>query len=291
MFRTCLKAGAAFALAAGCAFADVSYDQTMKFAGGTMIESMKRMAASPAFRKRGGALGAAFQDQTFKVYLKGNKMARIGPATSVIMDLDAGTMVVLDNREHTYSRQTFEDLRERVQEAQERMGGSFEFDVKVDRTGHTRTIEGKEASETVVTMTAKSSGPAGRMVVKTDAWLTPGDAGTAELRDFMKKLAEKFGSPAIGSPGLGPAGSGLTAASRELNKLDGYALITDIRVSGISMGPGGNAGDADAPVLEMETDSTNFSTGPVDAAVFSIPAGYTEAREPMARPPSRQPPH
>lgn len=140
-------------------------------------------------------------------------------------------------------------------------------------------------------MTAKQSGPAGRMVVTTDAWLTPGDAGTAELRAFMKKLSERFGSPAIGSPGLGPAGSGLAAASRELNKLDGYALVTDIRVSGISMGrPGANeAADANAPVLEMETDSAHFSTNAVDASVFRIPEGYTEAEMGPAPQPQAQP--
>lgn len=141
--NACWKAGAALVIAAACAFADVSYDQTMKFAGGTMVQAMKRMANSPAFAKRGGALGAAFQDQTFKVYLKGNKMARIGPETSVIMDLDAGTMIVLDGRSHTYSKQSFDELKQRVYETQQRMGGALQFDVAVDRTGKTRTIEGK----------------------------------------------------------------------------------------------------------------------------------------------------
>ena len=38
----------------------------------------------------GEIMGQAFQDQTYALYVKGNKMARIGSLTSTITNLDAG---------------------------------------------------------------------------------------------------------------------------------------------------------------------------------------------------------
>jgi hypothetical protein len=284
--RICLRLALTATLAAGIAAADdVSFDQTMKFTGGSMVEMMKRMANNPMLGRKGGGFAAAFQDQNFKVYVKGSKMARIGSISSSIMDVDAGTMTIINNERHTYSTQTFDQMRQRMEEMQARMshgqpGGDLQFDVKVDKTAQTRNIDGKTAIDTVLTLTAKSSGANGQMVVKVDAWVIEADQAMQDVRDYYRRLSQKFAYAFAGSPGLGSAGAGINAAYRELMKLDGYPVVTDIAVSGVAS-PMGAGGDPNAPMITMETQSTNFAVGPVDDSKFAIPAGYTQEQGPM----------
>ena len=107
-------------------------------------------------------MGRALQDHTSTVYLKGNKMAHIGPDASTIIDLDAGTLTTIDNQHRSYTTMTFDEMNQRMKEAQEKMsrhggngGADIHFDVKVDDTGKTKTIDGKTAKEYVMTMTAQ----------------------------------------------------------------------------------------------------------------------------------------
>jgi hypothetical protein len=88
-----VPAGVFVCLAAGCLWADVTYTETTKYTGGTLLEMTQRMASNPIMgRLAGGRLQSAFQDQTATVYVKGAKMARVGQALTTIFDLDAGTV-------------------------------------------------------------------------------------------------------------------------------------------------------------------------------------------------------
>src|ERR1035437_4569485 len=88
--------------AVSCLFADASYSETVRYEGGSLVDMIRGMANGPMGKMMGGRMGQAFQDQTYAVYVKGNKMARIGPLTSTITDLDAGTMTNIDNMKKTY---------------------------------------------------------------------------------------------------------------------------------------------------------------------------------------------
>jgi hypothetical protein len=289
--RTSVRIGLVGAFAASFALADVTFDQTIKFTGGSMVEMMKRMANNPMLGRKGGGFAAAFQDQTFTVYVKGSKMARIGNVTSTITDLDAGTMTTINNERHTYNTQTFDQMRQRMEEMQARMnhgqpGGDVQFDVKVDKTAQTRNIDGKTAVDTVLTLTAKSSGANGQMVVKVDAWVIEADAAMQEVRDYYKRLSQKFAYAFGGSPGMGSAGAGINAAYRELMKMDGYPVVSDIAVigAGSPMMAMGGQGDPNAPTITMETQSSRFVAGAVDDSKFAIPAGYTQEQPGAGRP-------
>jgi len=278
--RSYLCVGLTGLVAAACSFADVTYDQTVKFTGGSMVDMVHRMANNPILGARGGGLGAAFADQTYTVYIKGSKMARVGQTTTTIFDLDAGTMTIVNNERRTYRTETFDEMRQRMEEAQRRMshgaGGDLQFDVKTESTGQTRTIDGKNASETVLTMTAKSSGANGQMVVKVDSWLIAPDPAMHEAMDFYKRLSQKFAYAFAGGPGMGSAGAGINAAYREMANLDGYPLLSDIAVSGASAAMPGMGGDPNAPIIKTQMQSTNFVVGPVDDSRFSIPADYKQ---------------
>ena len=283
--KLCLQIGLLAGFSAALLPADASYTQVTKFTGGTAVEMAKKMANMPMIgRLGGGAMREAFEDQHYDVYVKGNKMARLGGVISTIYDLDAGTITTINNTKQTYTTMTFDEMREQIERMQQRMnrkhgdGGNLQFDTKVEKTGQTRTIDGQNATETLITMTAKADNERGNgeMVVKTHAWLVPLSAPTRELVDFSRRLGEKFAYAYGSSPMMGAAAGGLGAAMKEAFSQDGYPIETDVEVSGVA-GPMGG-GDPGAPFLQMETQSSNFATGAVDAAKFSVPAGYKEEK-------------
>ncbi|MFL6415402.1 MAG: hypothetical protein ACJ74Y_07005 [Bryobacteraceae bacterium] len=279
-------AGLFLCIAAGCLWADATYTETTKYTGGTLIEMTQRMASNPILgRLAGGRLQSAFQDQTSTVFVKGAKMARVGQATTTIFDLDAGTVTNVNNEKRTYSVETFEEMRQRMEKMEQRTnrngGGELEFDVKVTKTGQTRSIKEQTASETVMTLTAKSSGSQGQMVVKVDTWLVPSTSVSKELLDYQRKLAEKFAYAFGGAPSLGPAMGGMSAAMKEMRKLDGYPVLSDISVSGVSSpmaAMGGGGGDPNAPLIAMETQVDNITSGSIDDAKLAVPAGFKQEK-------------
>ena len=277
-------------LTAGTLFADVTYNEAVKYTGGTLLDMVHRMASMPLVgRMGGGSLKTAFQDQNYTIYIKGPKMARLGGPFSTIYDLDAGTITTINNEKRTYAVQTFDELRQQMEKMQERMNRGkapdLEFDVKAENMSQKREINGQTATETVITMTAKSSSAAGQMVVKVHAWLAPPDAGMHEAEDYSRRLAEKFQYAFSSfSPALGGAGTGINAAMKEAMKQNGYPIVTDVEVSGVSspmagmMGRDENNSDANAPAIQMETQTSNFATGAVDDSKFSVPAGYKQEK-------------
>jgi hypothetical protein len=270
--------------------ADVTYHQTTKYTGGSLVDTMKKMAAMPMMgRMGGGAMKTAFADQQHDVYIKGNKMASIGPLTSTLFDLDAGTITNINHEKSTYSTMTFEEMRQQIEEMQQKMhkntGQDLDFDIQSSDTGQTRSIDGQTATEKLMTMTAKQSGKDGQMVIKSHFWLIPPTPPMAEAVEFHKKLAAKAAFAMGGfSPMMGSASAGLQAAMKQSFQQGGYPVLTQTEVSGVAGGSplsammGQNGGDPNAPMIQTETQTGNFVTAPVDDSKFAIPAGYKEEK-------------
>jgi hypothetical protein len=269
---------------------DVTYHQTTKFTGGSLIEMVKKMASMPLMgRMGGGAMKTAFNDQQHDVYVKGNKLASIGPVTSILYDLDAGTITTINHDKSTYSTMTFDELHQQMEQMQQRMhkgtGQDIEFDMKVSDTGQTRTIDGQTATEKLLVMTAKQASQDGQMVIKSHLWLTSPTPAMDEVAEFHKKLATKAAFAMGGfSPMIGSASTGLQAAMKESFRQGGFPVLTETEVSGIaggsSFGPmmGQGGGDPSAPLIQTESQTGNFISGPVDDSKFAIPAGYKEEK-------------
>jgi hypothetical protein len=284
-----LRAGVISTLTAAFLSADVTYQQTTKFKGGALIDMVQKMASMPLMgRMMGSNLKQAFEDQNYDVYLKGNKLARIGTRMSTIYDLDAGTQTVVNNEKQTYSVQTFDEIRERMQEMQQRMNKNqvnLDFDVKVQKTGNTQQIDGETAKEAIVILTAKQASEQGQMVITVHAWLVPMTPLQKEVQEFHKRLAEKLASALAGfSPMLGAAGGGMAAAMREMSRIDdGFPVVSEVVITGVSgvggpMGAmnGGGGVDPNKPLIDTETSEHNFVKGVADDAKF--PAGYKEEK-------------
>ncbi len=283
--KTLLRAGLFTAITAACLLADVTFHQTVQYTGGTLPALVRKMASDQTAGRAGaGDLEAAFQDQRFTVYIKGSKMARSGTTFSSIFDLDAGTVTAINHQKRTYSVMSFEEMRRQMEQVQQRVSkgqpAKLDFDVKVNKGGQTRDINGQTATEALMTLTSKSGGPNGQMVVRVDAWLVPLEPATREIVTYSRNLSAEFGEAFAGSPMWGAASAGIGAAMQEASKLDGYSVFTDVEVSGVSssllaaMGSANN--DSSAPLIKMEVKNSNFASGAVDDSNFAIPEGYTE---------------
>jgi hypothetical protein len=268
------------ALASAALLADASYSETTRFTGGTLVDMMRNMAASPMGRFAGRGMGNAFRDQHSTVFIKGSKMARIGEASSMIIDVDAGTITSIQNEPHTYSVMTFDQMQRSMNRAQHgQPAGDIKFDIKVQPTGNTKSIDGQTATETLATLTAISPDANGAtMVVHSDYWGVPDEPGANDIREFYRKLAAKYQGALGGNPMMGAASKGISAAMMESMK-GGYPVQMKTEISGVSspmaamMGRSGG-GDPNAPFLVMESQYSNFSSGSVDDSKFTVPDGY-----------------
>jgi hypothetical protein len=287
--KAIIRVAALASAAACCLFADASYSETVHYEGGSLIEMMRGMASGPMGKMMGDRMGQAFQDQTYAVYLKGNKMARIGPLTSTITDLDAGTMTSINNTKKTYTVTTFEEMKQAGAEMQKRMKGgdaNLDFNIKVDKTGNKKTIDGQTATEYLMTMTAKETSEAGGMKVVSHVWMVPAEPGADEIRAYYKKVSAQYKDAlgGVGNPMMGGAMKGLSAASAQLATMDGVAVETHMEMSGIAspMGPmAQQSGDPNTPALIMGTQNKNYSKVGVDDAKFSVPEGYQKVDRSM----------
>ncbi len=275
------------AAAVSCLLADASYSETVRFEGGTLVEMLRGMANGPM----GKTIGQAFQDQTYAVYVKGNKMARIGSLTSNITDLDAGTMTNINHSKKTYTVTTFEEMKQMQAQMQTRMKSgdtNLDFDIKVDKTGNTKKIDGQTATEYLMTMTAKDAGSSDGMKVVSHVWMVPSEPGADEVRAFQKKMAAQYKDALSGgaNPMMGGAMKGLAAATAHLASMDGVAVETHMQVSGVAspMGPmAQQGGDPNAPAMIMGTENKNYASGAVDAAKFAVPEGYQKVERGAGR--------
>lgn len=269
------------AVGSAALLADASYSETTRFTGGTIVDMVHNLAASPMGRIAGHGMGKAFQDQHSTVYIKGSKMAHIGEATSTIIDVDAGTITSIQNERHTYSVMTFDQMEKMMNRGQHgQPAGDMKFDIKVQPTSNTKTIDGQTATETLSTLTATSPDANGAtMVVHSDYWTVPDEAGANDIREFHRKLAAKYQGVLGGNPMMGAASKGISAAMVESMKGGGYPVQTKTEISGVSspmagmMGQSGG-GDPNAPFLVMESQYSNFAVGSVDDSKFAIPEGY-----------------
>jgi hypothetical protein len=288
--NTVVRIGAILLATTGFVFGDVSYQETVKYTGGSLVDMMKGMQGGLMGKMMGGRMGKALQDQTFKVYVKGNKMARIGPDTATIFDLDAGTMTTIDNQKQAYSTMTFEEMNQRIEEMKQKMsksgsqGADIQFDVKVDDTGNTKSIDGQTAKEYVMTLTAQGQQGAG-MRVRSEMWDLSSVPGLDELREFQKHMSEKLAGGSAGfNPMLGSASSGLSQLNKEVLKIKGFPVSQDVAITGVqspmnpmmAMRGSGEGGDPNAPFLTMNTASASFSDSAISDSVFEIPAGYKQ---------------
>jgi hypothetical protein len=149
--------------------------------------------------------------------VKGNRKATIGDNTGQIIDLGEEKIYDLDLKKKQYTVTTFEEIRRRMREAQERAkkeaekepGGQptepqkptkeFEFDFDVKETGQKKQIAGYDARNVIATVTVREKGKtldeSGGMIMTNDMWLGPQVPQMKEFADFDLRYWKQLQGP------------------------------------------------------------------------------------------------
>jgi hypothetical protein len=191
--------------------------------------------------------------------VKGNRKATLNDNTGQIVDLGEEKVYDIDYKKKQYQVTTFDELRRRMKEAEEKAKKDmeqqegrqeeqkqegprkeFEFDFDAKETGQRKQIVGHDARQVIMTVTVREKGKAleesGGFVMTSDSWLGPEIASLNELSDFdMRYYKQLYGTEAFGLaaeqmamvmgmyPMLGQASERL---KKEGDKLKGTPLAT-----------------------------------------------------------------
>ena len=197
-------------------FADFSYSETTKVTGGSIV-SMAKFAG--AFSKQAHSITDPVES---KILLKGNRMARISPDHTSIIDLDAETITDIYPDKKQYSVMTFAEMKQAMQNAMAKMQQQqqqrqqqpqttsdgkpmpeLKFTATVTNTGQSKDVAGLSAKEAILRMTVdakdQQSGQTASMAMTNDMWMVPEVPGYGQVRDFYKRFAEKMGDTFSGA--------------------------------------------------------------------------------------------
>jgi hypothetical protein len=149
--------------------------------------------------------------------VKGNRKATLNDNGGTIVDLTEEKVYELDAKKKQYTVTTFEEIRRKMREAQERAKKEaekaepgekpqeqkptkeFEVDFDVKDTGQRKQIAGYDARNTIVTVTVREKGrtlqESGGMVMTNDMWLGPQIPELKELAEFEMKYWKQLQGP------------------------------------------------------------------------------------------------
>ena len=242
--------------------ADFTYTETTQVTGGSLVAMMKMVGT---FSKTARQFGQPVEST---IIVKGNRMSRINPDRTEIIDLDKGAVTNIDNMKHLYTVMTFAQMKQQMEEAVARAraeqarqpasqptqvppGTEVKFKVKVRNTEATKEVAGLNARESIMVMAMEASGTSasqtlgqasaqtGTLGFTSDIWLVPEIPGYKEVRDFYIRMAEKLGAMYGTGPGnltsliaQMPPGAmeGMADMGREMSKIKGVPVLTVMRM-------------------------------------------------------------
>jgi hypothetical protein len=152
------------------------------------------------------------------VAVSGDRKMTLSDTSGQIVDLKEEKVYDLDVRRKTYKVTTFAELRKQMQEAQakaereaqqtkepaekDKNAKEMEVDVSIKNTGQTRTINGFDTQQMIVTVTVREKGrtleQSGGLVLTADTWLTRTVPALKEIADFDARYAAKLQGPMAG---------------------------------------------------------------------------------------------
>lgn len=159
---------------------------------------------------------AAREGVTSTVSVKGDRKVRLANNDGQIIDLAEEKIYTLDLKKKTYTVVTFAELKRQMEEARKRaeedakkerpketepaqkddQAREYEVDFAVKNTGEKKTVNGFDATQSIVTITVREKGKTleqnGGMVLTSDVWLTPTLAAVKEMQDFDVRYAKKM---------------------------------------------------------------------------------------------------
>lgn len=221
---------------------------------------------------------AAREGTTSTVVVKGDRKLTATDDTGQIVDLAEEKVYDLDFRRKTYKVTTFAEIRRQMEEAEQQAAAATpreerreqprdtpsepqppekeaEIDFDLKATGETKTINGFNTRQVVMTIAVREKGKTleegGGLVLTSDMWLAPEQTAMREVAEFELRYAQKLygGLSGVSAsqmaaamamyPMLRPALERLTA---EGSKADGTAILTTMKIDAVTP-PGEATGD------------------------------------------------
>jgi hypothetical protein len=232
---------------------------------------------------------AAKEGVTSTIAIKGNRLSSTTDQTEQIIDLDEQKVYELDLRRRTYSVATFAEMRQRLEDARrkaeenaqkaqaepkrEPSAGSQEKEKQVDvdldvrNTGQTRSINGYDTHETIVTVTVREKGrtleQSGGLVLTSDMWLAPRIPALQEIPAFYQRYAKAVAGPELYGASVHDMTAaltmyptlknGLARMREEGGKIDGTAILTTLTIDAVK--------SADEIAAEKRNEDSSSSSG------------------------------
>ncbi len=201
---------------------------------------------------------AAREGVTETVIVAGNRKATIKEDNAQIIDLAEEKVYDVDLKGKSYKVTTFDEIRRKMQEAQDRARKDQErteqrkaekpekemqVDLDVKETGQRKTINGFDCRQFITTVTVHEKGKSvqesGGLLMTADSWLAPRIPGMQEIIDFDMRYMQKITgiNPAVAAeqmaaalamyPGLKDAMARMQASNV---KMDGTPIQTTTTV-------------------------------------------------------------
>jgi hypothetical protein len=237
-------------LTAGPAFAEVK----------TREKTTVKIEALPGWLMR--MMGARKEGILSSTVVKGVRKVTTTDNTGQIIDLSEEKVYDLDFKRREYRVTTFDELRRRMKEAQERAEKEaqreekgeqqakpekeYEIDFDVKDTGQKRQIAGHDARQVIMTVTVREKGrtleEGGGLVMTTDSWLGPKIPAMKEVADFDLRYWQKVygGDATLSAEQMGAilamfplVGKAQERMRQENVNLDGTPLATAVAFEGV----------------------------------------------------------
>jgi hypothetical protein len=182
----------------------------------TREKTTVRIEALPGWLMR--MMGAKKEGVLSSTAVKGNRKVTIFENTGQIIDLSEEKVYDVDYKKKEYRVTTFDEMRRRLKEAQDRAAQQaqreekgeqqgekpqkeYEVDFDLKETGQSRQIAGHDAREVVMTVTVREKGrtldEGGGLVMTTDSWLGPKIPAMKEVADFdLRYWKQVYGADA-----------------------------------------------------------------------------------------------
>jgi len=255
VFTSCAVALSLIALAAGQARAEVKTREKSQVKLEGMLGRMAGMFGGKAVKE--GIVSSTA--------VKGNRKVTMNDMRGQIVDLSEEKVYDLDVQKKTYEVTTFEEIRRRMREAQEKAAKEaqkeqgkpeeqkpageqkeVEVDFDVKETGQKKSIAGYDAREVIMTITVREKGKtleeSGGLVVTSDLWLGPDIPAMKEIAEFQMKYARAI-APEISEISAEQMAAimamypmvkqGMDRLAKERTKLSGTPLATTTTFEGV----------------------------------------------------------
>lgn len=268
--------------------ADFKYTETSRITGGALKSAMK---FAGVFSKQASQ---ATKPIVTTHYLKGKRLRTDNSDGGIqIIDLEGRRIIDIDPVKHTYSEITFDQMKQAMENAQQKMQQNMDqsakaqdpkakdvkanMDVKFKVTPGTssRQIMGQTANETKVEMemnvqaqdTSQPSQPDnqvnGSVLTTMDMWVAPSVPGYEELGQFYAQMAKEINWVPPSNIHVDPrASQSLDELQKNSANLKGFPLLQYMVMSMVAKDAQGNIVQPSNPPPSSSSSSSNSDSTP-----------------------------